>query len=116
MVISIAFHRPVFVPDKETVGLGASPVANTAIDALAKKKIPARNVRKSEMRHVQFSKQRRFLFDVGLSFPDAESKKCHLIPEAAAAFRLKVAGVVPPFGFEIRMGIVIGRKRQGSAG
>jgi hypothetical protein len=102
MVISIAFHRPVFVPNKEPVSPGASLLANAAIDALAKKKILARDVRKSEMRHVQLSKQRG-LFDIGLSIPDAESEECHLISEALTAFRLKVAGVVPPFGFEIRM-------------
>ena len=116
MVVPIALDSPVFVPYIKTLDLGAGPVTEAAIDPLTKEKISGIDVRKREMRHVQFGKERRVVFDVFLTIAHAEAKECYLITEALTAFRLKMAGIVPPFGPEIRMGKVIGRKRQGPSG
>ena len=61
------------------------------------------------MGHIEFAEERRF-FDLILPVTQAEAKKRYLVAVAFGSAGFEMAGVVPPFGFEIRMGIMIGRK------
>ena len=124
VIFLIARNFPVLVPDMEAIGRRAGFVAvaahagvagNAAIDSLAESKLLGANVRQGEMRHVKLVEERR-LFTIFLAVAQAEAKKRHLITVAPATLGFQVAGVVPPLGFEIGVGIVIGRKNQLSPG
>src|SRR5262245_28300417 len=115
-----AFDPPVFIPDRVAIGrrpglaavtAPAGLAGNATIDPFAKDKLLRLNIRQRKVRHVKFGEQRR-LFHFFLPVAHAEAKERYLVAIALAALAFQMAGVVPPLGFEIGVGIVVGGKRE----
>ncbi len=115
MPLVIAFHFPIFVPDVIPIRGGAGLFPVPTVDALAKTKLSCSDVRQGKMSHIKIRKD-WLVFPGPLAVTQAETEKRDLVTVALARFGLQVAGVVPPLGLVVGMRIVIGRKRQRSAG
>jgi hypothetical protein len=68
------------------------------------------------MGHVKVRKERWLILHILLPFTKTESEKSHLIAITLAALTFQMTRVIPPFDFEIRVGIVVGREGNFSTG
>src|SRR5262249_62281402 len=68
------------------------------------------------MGHVKVRKERWLILHILLPFTKTESEKSHLIAITLAALTFQMTRVIPPFDFETRVGIVVGREGNFSTG
>ena len=68
------------------------------------------------MGHVKLGKERRFVFDFALPVTQTETEKRYLVTVTLAALTFQMTSVIPPLGFEIGMGIVIGGESKFAPG
>src|SRR6476660_911967 len=115
MIIVIALDLPVLIPNQITVRRCARFAVVTAIDSLTVMKFLGVNIGKREMRHIQFA-ERRLLLGLVLPIAQAETKKSHLVAVALAAFGFQMSGVIPPFGFDAWVRVMIVGKSDLAAG
>src|SRR5690242_16146282 len=111
----IAFDLPILVPNEIAIGSSAGFAVVTAIDSFAITKSLRVDIRKREVRHVQFA-ELRLLLGLVLPIAQAEAKESDLVTVAFATFAFEMSGVIPPFGFEVWMRVMILGKRDFAAG
>src|SRR5690349_22492066 len=115
MIIVITLDLPVLIPNQITIRRGARFAVVTAIGSFPITKFLRVDIRKREVRHVQFA-ELRLLLRLVLPIAQAEAKKSDLVTVAFATFAFEMSGVVPPFGFEVWMRVMILGKSDLAAG
>src|SRR5690349_24703041 len=115
MIIVITLDLPVLIPNQITIRRGARFAVVTAIDSFPITEFLRVDIRKREVRHVQFA-ELRLLLGLALTIAQPEAKKSDLVTVAFATFAFEMSGVVPPFGFDVWMRVMILGKTNLAAG
>src|SRR5690349_9031114 len=115
MIIAIACDIPILVPNQITIRQSTRFAVVTAIDSLPVAKFLGVNIGKRKVRHVQFA-EGRLLLGLVLPIAQAKAKKSDLVAVARAALSFEMSGVIPPFGFEVGMRVMILGKSDLAAG